>query len=158
MTATITAYGIGKFVHVAAVILAFGATYAYPFMFAVAEKAGLQYSLVAMRTSQAIEKYLITPGAVVVMLAGFYLVSKGNFDLSTSWIDVGIVAWVILIGMSQGFFKPQGNTAVQLAERDLAAGGEPSPELLAVTKRLAVGGQVAGLLVLLALFFMVVKP
>jgi uncharacterized membrane protein len=159
MIASIDGYSIGKFIHVAAVIVVFGATYAYPFFFAVAEKAGLQHTIVAMRTTQIMEKYLITPGAVVVLLAGAYMLSQVDYyDFGTSWVIVGLIVWVIVVGMGHAFFTPKGKRAIELAERDLAAGGQPSSELETVVRQLATGGQIAGLLVLVATFFMVVKP
>ncbi|MDX6638925.1 MAG: hypothetical protein QOJ01_2436 [Solirubrobacterales bacterium] len=158
MSATITAYGIGLFVHVVAVLVAFGATFAYPFIFAFAGQAGLRESITAMKTVAAIDRYLVTPGSIVILLAGLYLVHKGDWGLGTSWVDVGIAAIVILQGMVHGFFRPKGRTALTLAERDLAAGGEPSAELNALTKQMAAMGQLASLIVLVTVFFMVVKP
>jgi len=48
--------------------------------------------------------------------------------------------------------------AIELAERDTADGGDLSPEYQQVSKQLALGGQIAGFITALTIFFMVVKP
>jgi hypothetical protein len=45
-----------------------------------------------------------------------------------------------------------------LAERDLAAGGELSDEYRRISAQMARVGQLAGLIVAVTIFFMVVKP
>lgn len=158
MLASITAYGIGLFIHIAAVVLVFGPTFAYPFMFAVAGKSGLEASIAAMKTTDTIARFLIIPGQIVLLLAGVYLVNKADWGWGTSWVDVGIVAIVVLMGMTHAFFMPTGRKAIAAAERDLAAGGTPSEELQALAQKLATGGQIAGIIVLVTVFFMAVKP
>jgi hypothetical protein len=63
-----------------------------------------------------------------------------------------------MFALVHAFFLPQGRKAVDIAERDLAAGGELSAEYRTVSARIARVGQLAGLIVVVAIFFMVVKP
>jgi len=156
--ANITAYNVGLFLHVAAVVVVFGATYAYPFMFAVAASGGLEATIAAAKTTEVIEKYMITPGSIFILLVGFYLVGKGDASFSDAYVGVGIAAIIVLQGMTHAFFKPRERRMRELAERDLAAGGPASAELDAVSASLAKGGQLAGFIILLTIFFMVVKP
>jgi ABC-type multidrug transport system permease subunit len=69
---------------------------------------------------------------------------------------------IVLGGLGGAFFGPQEMKAAELAERDIAASTgdtvELSAEYAAVAGRIATVGAISSLLVLIALFFMVVKP
>jgi uncharacterized membrane protein len=155
---TITAYGVGKFFHVFAVIIAFGPTYAYPFMGAIAGRTDPRSVPTIHRIIAAIDRYLLNPGMVVILVAGFYMVSKGDLDMGQSWIIVGLVALLVVGGMQGMLFTPWNRKALELSERDMKAGDELGPEYMALTKKIAGAGQLAGLLILVAVFFMTVKP
>lgn len=158
MLATITAYGVGLFIHVLAVVLAFGPTFGFPFFAAVVQNSAPAGAPAVLRGILAIDRYMVTPGMVVILLAGLYLLGKGDISAGESWVTVGFVAIVVLFGMAHAFFVPNTRRALELAERDLAAGDQLSPEFGAVANRIAMGGRVASLIVAITIFFMVVKP
>jgi uncharacterized membrane protein len=155
--ANITDYSIGLFIHIVAVVLTFGPTFGYGFLFSVLPK----YPRAApglIRGIQKIDRYLITPGLVVILLAGIYLMSEGNWDASEAFITVGFIAIIALFGLQHGFFRPQEAKALALAERDLKAGDTLSAEFEEVSRRLGTVGPIAGLIVVVTIFFMTVKP
>jgi uncharacterized membrane protein len=157
MLATITGYSIGLFIHVLAVVLTFGPTFAYGIIFSIMPK----YPRSAPAFFEAIRKvdnYLVNPGMLVVLLAGIYLMADGHWDGSEAFIAVGFIAIVILLGLQHAFFRPQGMKAQDLAERDLKAGDSFSAEFEEISRRLGMVGMTAGLIVVLTVFFMVVKP
>ncbi len=158
MTATITAYGVGLFIHILAVVVALGVTFGYGVFMAHAQKNAPEALPAVIRAVTFCNRVLVTPGLVVVLFAGIYLMSKGNIDASESWISVGFIAIIALFGMVHGFFMPNERRAAEIADRDLQAGGELSPEFEAISKRLALGGQIAGLIIAVTIFFMAVKP
>jgi uncharacterized membrane protein len=160
MTATtITFYLVIKFVHVAAVVLAFGPTYGYPVIIGVGERKFPTAMPAILRGVMTTDRYLVTPGMLVLLAGGIYLVADNPvFKASTTFVSVGIVAIILLLGLVHGFFNPQTKRAAELAERDLAGGGELSDEYLAVSKRIANVGTAAGLVIMVTIFFMVVKP
>jgi len=158
MLSTITGYGVGEFIHVAAVVVAFGATYAYAFFVAAAERHHPAAVPTVLRGLLNCDRFLVGPGILVVLAAGIYLLSKGDISLSQTYVTVGFIAIITLLGLTHAFFAPQTKRALGLAERDLAAGDTLSDEYLAVSKRIAQVGQLAGLMVLVTVFFMVVKP
>jgi hypothetical protein len=84
------------------------------------------------------------------------------WDFSDVFVGVGILAIIVLLGLAGGFFSPQGRRAMELAERDIAAAGdgevEFSDEYWAVSKRIAQVGTLAGVIIVVAIFFMTVKP
>jgi uncharacterized membrane protein len=158
MLAAITGYGVGLFVHVLAVLVAFGPTLAYPIFNAVAQKAEPRSVPGVIRGILQTDRILITPGMIVLLLAGIYLLSKGDISAGESWVTVGFVAIVVLFAMAHAFFMPKSRQALALAERDLKAGDELSPEFEALSKQIETGGKIATLIVVVTIFFMVVKP
>jgi hypothetical protein len=107
---------------------------------------------------QKIDRYLITPGMLVILLAGVYLLVEGPWESSEAFIAVGFVAIVALLGLQHAFFRPQEARARELAERDLKNGDTLSAEFEAVSRRLGTVGPIAGLIVVVTIFFMTVKP
>jgi uncharacterized membrane protein len=155
--ANVTAYNVGLFIHVLAVVLAFGPTFGYGFFVGFADSRAPAAVPAVNRAVRMTNLYLVTPAMVVVLAAGIYLMAKGDWG-NQSWITVGFVAIVILFGLVHGFFNPRTRRAIELSERDLAAGGELSDEYRKVSAQMARVGQLAGLIVAVTIFFMVVKP
>jgi uncharacterized membrane protein len=158
MLAAITGYGVGLFVHVLAVLAAFGPTLAFPIFSAVAQKTEPRSVPGVIRGILQTDRILVTPGMIVLLLAGIYLLSKGDISAGESWVTVGFVAIVVLFAMAHAFFMPKSRQALALAERDLKAGDEFSPEFEALSKQIETGGKIATLIVVVTIFFMVVKP
>jgi uncharacterized membrane protein len=105
---------------------------------------------------------LITLSASVLLVAGIYLGAAGPYDFGDTFVSIGIVIIVALLGMGGAFFAPRERKAAEIAERDIAAaaGSEVklSSEYEAVAQQLRIGGIIASVLVLLAVFLMVNKP
>jgi len=157
MVATITGFSIALFIHVLAVVLAFGPTFGYGFFVAIAEREPRSVPAV-MRGILKIDRILVTPGMLVVLIAGIYMLGDAHISAGESWVSVGILAIVVLLGLAHGFFRPNTEKALELAERDLKAGDTLGAEYAAVSKKLETGGKVAGLIVAVTIFFMVVQP
>lgn len=155
--ADITAYSIGVFIHIMAVVLAFGPTFAYGIVFSVMPDHP-RAAPALFDAIRKVDRYLVDPGMIVVLLAGIYLMAEGNWDGSEAFIAVGFIAIVALFGLQHAFFRPQGRKAQDLAERDLAAGDSFSSEFEEISRRLGMVGPIAGLIVVVAVFFMTVKP
>jgi hypothetical protein len=152
-------YKIALFLHILAVVLAFGPTFGYGILFSVLPDYP-RATPALLAGIQKIDRYLVTPGLVVVLLAGVYLIiaSDDAWDGSEAFITVGFVAIIALFGLQHGFFRPQTARAKGLAERDLKAGDTLSAEFEEVSRRLGTVGPVAGLIVVVTIFFMTYKP
>lgn len=157
MQATITDYSVGLFLHILAVVLAFGPTFGYGILFSVLPKYPRATPAI-LAGIQRTDRYLVDPGMLVLLLAGIYLLAEGPWEASESWVSVGFVAILALFGLQHGFFRPQNRKAQTLAERDLKSGDTLSEEFQAVSRRLGTVGPIAGLIVVVTTFFMVVKP
>ena len=160
MLATIVdpGYKIALFLHVLAVVLAFGPTFGYGIFVAAAEGSAPRSVPTVLRGIQMVDRYLIQPGLIVLLLAGIYLLADGPWKAGDAFVSVGFLAIIVLFGLSHGFFRPQTAKALELAERDLGSGDTLSAEYDAVSKRLANVGKLAGLIVVVTIFFMAYKP
>ncbi|HEX6780580.1 MAG TPA: DUF2269 family protein [Solirubrobacterales bacterium] len=152
-------YKIALFLHILAVVLAFGPTFGYGILFSVLPDHP-RATPALLSGIQRIDRYLVTPGMVVVLLAGVYLMiaSDDAWDGSEAFITVGFIAIIALFGLQHGFFRPQTARAKALAERDLKAGDTLSEEFEEISKRLGTVGPIAGLIVVITIFFMTYKP
>ena len=159
MLATIVdpGYKIALFLHVLAVVLAFGPTFGYAFFFSVTPQFPRATPAV-MAGIQKIDRYLVTPGMIVLLLAGIYLISDGPWETSDAFVSIGFLAIIVLFGLQHGFFQPKVRQARALAERDLKAGDTLSDEFTALGERIGRVGTVAGLTVVVTIFFMSYKP
>ncbi len=152
-------YKIALFLHILAVVLAFGPTFGYALFFSVAP----QYPRATpgiLAGVQKCDRFLVNPGMVVLLLAGIGLLtaSDGAWDTSDVFVAVGFVAIFVLFGLQHGFFQPQVRKAKEIAERDLKAGDTLSPEFEAIGQRIGQVGGIAGLIVVVTIFFMTYKP
>lgn len=161
MLASITSadYKIALFLHILAVVLAFGPTFGYAFFFSVAPQYPRAVPAI-LAGVERVDRYLVNPGSIVVLLAGIYLIVRSGdaWGGSEAFITIGYVAIIALIGLQHAFFRPQSRRAKELAERDLARGDALSDEFAAISQRLGQVGGIAGLIVVAAIFFMSYKP
>ena len=160
-------YEIVLAVHIMAVVVAFGVTFAYPIMFAVAARHDPRGLPLLHRIEYTIERMLINPGLALVLLAGIYLASKGHFwsDFFVQW---GLAAVVVIGALIGAVMIPTAKRAEQIATRDVAAatatagagggaGGaeiDMSEEYRALVRRLSSVGTLLSLIVLVTILFM----
>jgi len=150
-------YKIALFLHILAVVLAFGPTFGYAFFFSVTPQFPRATPAI-LAGVQKVDRYLVNPGMIVLLLAGIYLLADGDWETSEAFISVGFLAVIVLFGLQHAFFQPQTRKARELAERDLKAGAELGPEFMTISERLSKVGSLAGLIVVVTVFFMTYKP
>src|SRR4051794_3027492 len=162
MLAVVDAYSVSVFVHVAAVVVGLGSTYALAVSFPVAMTAGTRYLPYVHHLGLALNRWLATPALVVVLATGLYQVADNDgrgWSLGDGWISGGFAILIVLGGLIGGVFIPGERRLLAMAERDLATGsGEMSDEYNATARRSGMFGAFAGVLILLAVFLMVTKP
>jgi uncharacterized membrane protein len=150
-------YKFALFLHILAVVLAFGPTFGYALFFSVVPQHPRATPAV-LAGIQRCDRYLVNPGMIVLLLAGIYLLIDGDWETSEAFIGVGFIAIFILFGLQHAFFQPQVRKAKEMAERDLKAGDELSAEFEGLADRIGKVGSMAGLLVVVTIFFMAYKP
>jgi hypothetical protein len=154
-------YDIVLSVHIAAIVIAFGVTFAYPVLIPFLVRHHPRTMPAIHEAQGRIGKLVITPAATIALLAGAYLASDRDY-WSEPWVSVPLVILLVLLGLGGAFFSPHERKAAELAARDVAAApdGEVawSEEYQAVSNRIAMVGALASVLVLVAVFFMTAKP
>ena len=159
MLATIVdpGYKFALFLHILAVVLAFGPTFGYGFFFSVAPQYPRATPAI-LAGIQKVDRYLVNPGMIVLLLAGIYLLADGPWEGSDAFISIGFLAIIVLFGLQHAFFGPKVREAKALAERDLQAGDTLSAEFEELGARIGKVGTLAGLIVVVTIFFMAYKP
>jgi uncharacterized membrane protein len=150
-------YDISVFVHVSAVVVGFGATFAESLMFPVAMTAGKQHLPYVHRLQLAINQRFAGPALGLIIITGIYQTAD-RWEFSDFWISATFLIALILGGLLGVYFVPSDRRLAPMVERDLAAGGELSDEYQRLARRQGMIGALAGVLVLLAVFLMVTKP
>lgn len=158
LIAEIQGYYVVLFIHILAVVVGLGITFGYGLFMGFTQKHAPRSVPAVFRATLVSDRFIVTPALIVILLAGFWMVSDREYSLGESWISVGILAVIILGGMVHGFFGPRMRKGIEIAERDLEKGDTFSPEFDAIAKQLAIGGQFAGLVIAVTIFFMTVKP
>ena len=144
-------------IHIMAVVVAFGVTFAYPIMFTVAVRQDPRGLPLVHRIEYTIERTLINPGLLLVLLAGIYLASKGHYwsDFFVQW---GLGAVVVIGALVGGVMIPTAKRAELAAARDVAAGGDGEivlgEEYRALVRRLTIVGTLLSAIVLVTILLM----
>ena len=162
MVASITAQSISIWIHVSAVVVGFGATFAESLMFPVAMSLDKRHLPYAHRLGIAINQRLASPALVVILATGIYQTAHGDWDFGSFWISASFAIVIVLGGLLGGYFVPTDRKLAALCERDIAAAGDGevvlSQEYQRGARTIGMVGGLAGLLVIAAVFLMVVKP
>lgn len=162
MTLAIEFYNVVVAVHVMAVVVAFGVTFAYPFIEAQVKRTAPRALPQWHGILASVDGKLVTPAMALAFVAGIYAASDRSY-FSEIWVQVPFAILIVLFGVTGGFFAPQSRKLAELSTADVAAGGADgavawSPAYEAASRRVGMVRGLAGLLVLVAIFFMEVKP
>jgi uncharacterized membrane protein len=152
-------YKIALFFHIVAVVIAFGPTFGYALILSVAPQHP-RATPALLEGVQRVDRYMVNPGMIVLLIAGIVLLasSGGVWDGSQAFVVVGFIAIIALFGMQHGYFQPAVRKAKEIAERDVATGDKLSPEFEAISRQYGQVGTLAGVIILVTIFFMVYKP
>ncbi len=151
-------------VHILAVVVAFGATFAYPLIFAAARRADPSVMPWLFSVMQRIDRYIVNPGLTLVLIAGAVLASEEHL-WSHFFVQWGVGA-AIVIGAGVGAFMiPREGKLAEVARRDLkaapvGAGTEPawSEEYQKLFRQVSIGGAVLDGIVIVTIFLMAIQP
>ena len=159
--AEIDAYSLSVFVHVSAVVVGFGATFAEAIMFPVAMKAGVRYLPYLHKLQLAINQRLATPALAIVILTGLYQTSE-RWEWSEGWISATFAIVIVIGGLLGGYFIPADRRLGRMVTREIEAAGDREVVLSPAYQRGArtegIVGTVAGVLIVVAIYLMVTKP
>jgi uncharacterized membrane protein len=159
MTATITLYLVIKALHVMAAFAAYGLPFAYPFVIPYLRRNHPRTLPGVHDVQHRLSVALTGPGTVALFAFGVYMASKDDL-WGESWVMVGVTILAIIAIAGGGIVKWTKELS-ELARTDIDAGGDTvvfSAEYDRVYQRYLITEATLGALVLVAIFFMVVKP
>jgi len=146
------------FLHVMGAILAFGPTFAYSIMGAMAGREP-QHANFSARQIEAIGNKMVYPLAIFQGVTGVMLILATSIDLkSATWLAAGIVLYAIALTYSLTIQRNALHQLIELSSTPPAPGSPPSPEIPATVKKIQRGGMLLGLMIVVIVFLMVTKP
>lgn len=149
--------------HVLGAIFVFGPSLAFTFIASETRRMP-GHGAFAAAVSDAIERKVILPGAIVQGITGVGLILVVGVDLTKPqwrWLILAIVLYAIAITFAFAVQAPNSAKMLKLASTPPPAGVVPvgpPPEILATGKKLAQGGQFLTVMIVLIVILMVTKP
>lgn len=150
-------YDVVLAVHILAVVLAFGGSFAYPVIDSYVRRSSPRDLATFHRFQVVVTRRLTQPAMVVVLTAGLYL-ALDRYDLQATWISSAFAILIFMFGLTEAVFIPGEKKLAALAERDHLGGAGLSPDYESQAQRIAIFGSVWLLLVIAVIFLMTVKP
>lgn len=149
--ATVRFYDVVLWLHITAVVVAFGALFAYPVFLTVNAKAPIASRANFHRLQIAFSKRITGPTIVVVLAAGVYLASDAHL-WSKAWVTIGFILLVVIAGL--------GATVLRKGEEGLIAHSEAGDEkaYAATLHTVLSWTALTLLLIVVTIFLMAVKP
>jgi uncharacterized membrane protein len=152
-------------VHILAVIVGFGAIFAYPFFFTAGARLDPRAMPWFLRMMQILSRRLVYPGLFLVLVCGIYLASKED-QFHAFYVQWGFFAVIVIGGVEGAVMAPRLRRLISISERELAAaptagagpGAVPfSAEYRTVFKQLSIGAAAQALIVVLTVFLMAAR-
>lgn len=160
--ASATGYDLSLWIHITAVMVGFGATFGEALFFPVAMKMDPRHLPYVHRVQLAINRYLATPALVLVILTGVYQLVDRDWDVGSFWISAAFLIVIIIGGLLGGYFIPTDKKLEAMVSDEIAAAGDgpfqPSDEYLARSRVEGFVGTATGVLLVIAVYLMVLKP
>jgi uncharacterized membrane protein len=161
----VSSYELSLFLHITAVMVGFGATFAEAIMFPVAMRVGARHLPYVHRLQLAINLWLATPALVIVLATGIYQVIEGNWEFDQFWISASLLLILVIGGLLGGYFIPADRRLAPMVESEIAALGDReiafsdlSEEYQRKGRMEGVVGTITGILLIIVVYLMVTKP
>src|SRR3954471_19686536 len=104
----VTFYDVVKWIHIMAVVIAFGGAFLYPVWFRFVMNAPTEQRAFFHRAQAFIGQWIISPGLLVIVLAGAYMATDGHL-WSKVWVTVPLVIAIALGALGGAYFGPREN-------------------------------------------------
>lgn len=151
MFAAIRVYDVVLWVHITAVVTAFGALFAYPIFLGVNARAPIAERANFHRLQIAFSKRVTGPAIAVLLAAGVYMTADAHL-WSKAWVIVPFVLLLIIAGLGVTVLRRNEERLVLVAED----GDEAAYAVTLATLRAWVTVTLA--LIVVTIFFMAAKP
>jgi uncharacterized membrane protein len=158
-------YEFSIFLHITAVVVGFGATFSESVMFPVAMKMSARHLPFVHRLQLVLNQFFAIPAALVIAATGVYQVDKLNFDYGDFWLSGTITILVVLFLVNVLFFIPVDRRLLPIIEKAIADAGDREltlqdlpPTYQRLGRAEGIVGSIMGILLIVAIYFMVTKP
>ena len=142
-----------KYIHILAAIVAVGLNISYAIWIIRAQREPAHTGF-ALKGIKFLDDRIANPAYGVLLLTGLLMVFIAGYSLTTLWIAIALVLFVLLIVVAVVFYTPTLREQVKLVE----SGDMASAEFTRLAKRGQLTGQALGAIVLVILAVMVFKP
>jgi uncharacterized membrane protein len=149
----LTLYSFLKFLHVLLVVIAVGFNASYGIWIGRLAREP-EHAAHVLRGIKILDDRFANPAYLLILLLGLAMVWESGIPFSTFWIAASLVLYAILVAVAVVGYTPTLRRQIALAE----AGRVDSDEYRQVAKRGGAIGGVLGLIVVIIIFLMVVKP
>ncbi|ADB53932.1 DUF2269 family protein [Conexibacter woesei] len=156
-------YTVVLFLHITAAIAAFGVTFAYPVIDQVVRTRDARALPLWHEAQIQISRRVVTPAAVVVLIAGIYMATDRWSDLSSGWWSGAFAILIVIVGLDHAVMIPLARRMRDRAALDAQSGDAGgtvtlSTEYERLNRQRTIFGGTISLLVVVAVFLMVLKP
>jgi hypothetical protein len=161
----VTNYNFSVFIHVTAVVLGFGSTFAESVMFPVAMKMSARNLPYVHRLQLTLNQFFALPAIVVIAATGIYQMDKGGWDYGDLWVSATITILVVILLINIFFFIPTDRRLLPIIETAIADAGDRELKLADLPptyqrwgRAEGIVGSIVGILLIAAIFLMTTKP
>jgi uncharacterized membrane protein len=147
------AYYIVKWIHILAFVTAIGANITYGVWLTQAKKQS-ENLLFTLKGIRLLDSRLVMISYILLLLTGFYMQGVSHLALSTPWLLLSLILYVILIVIAMFLYTPNLKNQIRIVESQ----GYKSSDYASISRKSKILGMVMALLALIISFLMVVKP
>ena len=147
--------------HIVGAVAAFGPTFSYPLIGAMAGKEP-QHANFATRITHLVSDRLVIPVALTMPITGVGMILVSGINLAAAqyrWLDAAIVIYVVILGFAVLVQRRTVERLIEVTSAPPPPGADgPPPEVPALVSRIRRGGIFTSVGIVTILFLMVVKP
>lgn len=147
-------FQLTKFIHVLLAIVAVGFNASYGIWLARAASAPQATQSHVLRTIKFLDDRIANPAYGLLLVTGLFMVFNTGIPVSTPWISLAIGLWLVLIFVGLGVYTPTLRDQIRVLESE----GPSSAEYQRLAARGRSVGILLGIIVIVIVFLMVVKP
>ena len=114
-------FELSLFLHITAVVVGFGATFAEAIAAPVAMRLDPRHLPYVHELQLAINRRFATPALLVVLITGVYQVDEGGYSFGDAWVSASFLIVIVLGGLLGGYFVPTDRRLVAMVARELDA-------------------------------------
>jgi uncharacterized membrane protein len=144
---------IVKYIHILAAIVAVGLNISYA-VWIIRAQRDPPHTAFALKGIKFLDDRIANPSYGVLLVTGLLMVFLAGYSLTTLWIDIALVLFVLLIVVAAAFYTPALRDQIKLVE----SGDTVSADFNRLANRGRIAGQALGAIVLVILAMMVFKP